>query len=588
MKLKNIERGMKGKAKTVFHGYKVEEFPVEILDIIKNQGPVRNLILIKAGGKKIEEIGGIAAGMSGSPVYIEGKLIGAIGYGWQLSDHRYAMVTPIEDMLKLLNISKKNSIKTNTPITLKTPMYTSGFNGRAFNRLKTEFEKKGFKVLQSGNSNVIKEEEIKAIKPGSAIAVQLVRGDISIASIGTLTYVDENQNILAFGHPFFNKGEVEYLLSQSYINSIIPSLDFPFKLGSPTNKLIGTINNDRGAGIAGQLDKFPHIIPLRIKIEDQRRGINKAVNVQLVNDEDIITSLVTNVSLQAIDSTLDRIGKGTAHTYFKITGNGLPDLSIERENYYYSRNDIAAVALYEIYHFVDMITTNPFRKIKLIDIKMDIKIDKKDNVALVQEAEVLNENIQPGDELEIDVTLHPYRAKPFVQRVKIKLPDDINPGLATLVINGGFTGENYQTIPEGDIDENEGENKAIITGYKDFESILEDYLKQPQNNDLILQVYPGYPVAQMSKPEPEIDTEDEQEKDVDKDQEKSSEEEKSTDNSTIEDNEEKEKEIKKTIRTEYVLEGSLNIDVNIVNPDTEDNNKEDKNSNEDKKEKKDP
>ncbi|MFP4661366.1 MAG: SpoIVB peptidase S55 domain-containing protein [Halanaerobiales bacterium] len=560
MELNDIQPGMEGYAKTVFRGFKVEEFPVEILDIVKDQGLNTDLILFKASGDEIEESGGIAAGMSGSPVYIDDKLIGAIGYGWSFSDHRYGLITPIEEMLKLLEDSPLRSEETNKTITLNTPLFISGMNGRSFNRMEDKFENLGFKVRQGGGYGSI-DEAPDSFEPGSSIAVQLVRGDINVASIGTLTY-KEKEKILAFGHPFFNKGDVEYLLSRAYINGIIPSIDSSFKLGSATDELIGSIHADRGAGIAGQLNRFPKIIPLTVKVSDVDRDKKNVVNVQMVKDEDLITDLMTNISLQSMDSTLDRIGSGTAQVTFKISGQGLPDMGIERSNVFYSRNDIAAVSLYEIYNIVDIITNNPFEEVNLIDIKLDVVVENTDNVALVQEAKVLNEEIRPGDRLEVEIALRPYRSEPFVETFFIDLPEDMNPGMATLVIDGGLTGESYQTIPEEGTEEED--NQAIIEGYKDLESILEDYLKMAKNNELILQIYPGYPMAGTDQPTeiPEETAQGNQDKSGD--QENASREEPEIEQDMLIEN----GDIKEVYPTDYVLEGSLTIDLNVLENDS--------------------
>ncbi|MFW6034621.1 MAG: SpoIVB peptidase S55 domain-containing protein [Halothermotrichaceae bacterium] len=547
LKVQEVEPGMQGVGRTVFKGYQVEEFPVEIIDVMEEQELNKSLILIKVSGDKIEEAGGIAAGMSGSPVYIDGKLIGAIGYGWQNSKHNYGVVTPIEYMLKLFdNEDSINipSIKEGSPVETKTPLFISGLSGRALKRFEKDFSDYGFKVMSAGSSNRSKALAQTSLQSGSAVAVQLARGDISISSIGTLTYKD-GDNILAFGHPFFNKGDVNYLLSKAYINGVIPSNEQPFKLGTPHEKLLGEVNIDRGAGIVGKLKEYPKIIPLRIKVRDNERGYSNDVNVQLVKDEDILTSLVTNVGLQSIDSTLDRIGKGTAKVKFTINGRGLPDRSVERENIFYSRQDIAATALYELYQYVNVITNNPFKDINFVDIQVDIEIENSNKVALVQEAKVLNKEIKPGDTLEIEVTLHPYRDKTIVKKVFIDLPEDISPGRATLIISGGFTGESYPSIPEEELNNQQQTNQAIVDGYKDFESIINDYLEAPTNNQLIVQIYPSY-----AAPEPPGNG-----KDIEKEDEKEL-------NPAIP-VEETSSEIKDYYKTDYVLEGNLSLDIKI-------------------------
>lgn len=594
MTLEEVKPGMTGIGKTVFRGFQVENFPIEVIDILENQGLDSHLILIKVGGEKIDEIGGIAAGMSGSPIYIDGKLIGAIGYGWQFSDHHYALVTPIESMLKLLKenwTAEKESSQ--GLIKFTTPLYISGLTGRAFNRIADKFKSYGFDALPSGGIKESAGAPAK-IEPGSAIAVQLVRGDINISSIGTLTYID-GDDILAFGHPFMNKGQSNYFLSRAYINGVIPSIQQPFKLGSPAEKLLGSIKVDSTTGIAGKLNQFPRIVPLSVNVSDQDREKEETVNVQIIQDEKLLTLLAINVALQAIDSTLDRIGKGTAWVKYTIMGNGLPGLSVESTNMYYSRSDIAALALADFYQLLDVITTNPFKKVDLIKLQLDVEVENIDKVALVQEAKVLNKVIKPGDTLVLEVTLHPYRQEPFTRKISFELPEDIQPGMASITINGGFTGQSYH-LPSKEAEEADQElNQAIVEGYKDFQSILDDYLKQPRNNELVIQVYPGYPVAKVGS---EIDTEDSEEKDTGSDtggdtekesagkEESKKEEEKQAQGVENEKDKQKEKEgqekneeepeIKKTVATDYVLEGSLTLDINIEGPEGKSSKQEEK------------
>jgi len=595
MFLEDVEAGMTGYGKTVFSGTHVEEFPVEIISVMRDRSLDEDLILIKTGGEKMEKYGGIAAGMSGSPVYVNDKLIGAIGYGWNYSDHRYGLVTPIGRMLKLFehdeqlynnfdnfeesrnsgeieesgersiegeadnteNISLSKSLARSS-----SPIMVSGIKGRALDKLQRNLEDLNLEVIPSPG---IREEDKSSRKPmaGDAVAVQLVRGDISVSSIGTLTYVDQGR-VLAFGHPFTNRGEVNYLLSRAYINGIIPSSQQPFKLGSPYDRLIGSITQDRGAGIAGRIDNYPRITPLYISISENG-VLQKEVSLQIINDEFLFNNLANSAALQAVDSALDRIGPGSAQSTLKIMGRGLPQLHVESTNMYYSQTDIGSMALYDFSQLLDLITTNPFKKINLIDIRLELDFEKTDSVALVQEAKVLNEEIYPGDELKVEVKLHKYRDGTETKEVSLKLPDDIEPGLATLFVDGGYTGETVRPEANGQMQENGGLNEAEISGYKDFESMLEDYLDSPDNNDLILQLYPAYgggeymessPEAPSGEAPPEGDGTDKNisEKQMPQEQTKNPPQEMP----------EVEEEIKQRYATDYVLEGSLNLDIEVL------------------------
>ena len=573
MSLEEVEAGMTGYGKTVFSGNEIEKFEIEIIDVLDNRSLDEDLILIKLTGDKTEEFGGIAAGMSGSPIYIEDRLIGAIGYGWNNSSHRYGLVTPIERMLKLLD---KNDVKARndnlsdleididklTPdknlIRSSSPIMVSGIKGRALDRLEKTLSELNLKVVPSSG---IKEEDksYKEPKPGEAIAVQLVRGDISVASIGTLTYIDQG-NFLAFGHPFTNRGNVNYLLSRANISAVIPSSEQPFKLGSPYHRLLGSVTQDRGAGIAGRMNSYPHITPLYINISENGELL-KEVSLQIINDEYLFSSLANNSALQAVDSALDRIGPGSAESRVKIMGRGLPQLQIESTDMYYSQNDIGSMALSDFSQLLDLILTNPFKEINLIDIRLELDFQKKDSVALIQEAKVLNEEIYPGDELEVEVILHRYRNGTETKTLTMKVPEDVEPGIATLFIDGGYTGETMRPENTAPTQSQGGLNEAEISGHKSFESILNAYLESPDNNDLILQLYPSYaaPVYQESSAEAPV-------KNSDKKKQGEESKEQDPDNKSNQDLPAAENEIKETFATEYVLEGSLNLDLEILNP----------------------
>ena len=588
MFLEDVEAGMSGYGKTVFSGTEVEEFPVEIISVMRDRSLNEDLILIKVGGEKMEQYGGIAAGMSGSPIYVDDKLIGAIGYGWNYSDHRYGLVTPIGRMLELLeyknllNNGIENDLIEDEEIEDKelennevedislgkkivranSPIMVSGIKGRALKRLENNLEDLNLDVITS--PGIREEDKIESSpKAGDSIAVQLVRGDISVASIGTLTYVDQGK-FLAFGHPFTNRGEVDYLLSRAYINGVIPSSQQPFKLGSPYDRLIGSVSQDRGAGIAGRIDNYPRITPLYISISEDGE-LKKEVTLQIINDKYLFNSLANSTALQAVDSALDRIGPGSARSTLRIMGRGLPKLHVESTNMYYSQNDIGSMSLYDFSQLLDLITTNPFKEVNLIDIRLELDFEKTDSVALVQEAKVLNEEIYPGDELNVEVTLHKYRDGTKTKELKLKLPEDVEPGLATLFVDGGYTGETVRAESNGQTQSDGGLNEAEIAGYKNFESMLEDYLDSPDNNDLILQLYPSYgggEYLESSQEAPEDMPPTEDETPIKDREESNPRQDKGAE--PAQENQKDKEEIKERYETDYVLEGSLNLDLEIL------------------------
>ena len=267
MNVSEVRTGMTGYAKTVVQGTKIETFPVEILGVMKNSGPSGDLILAKFSGPLIEQTGGIAQGMSGSPVYIDGKLLGAVAYGWSFTNSKVGMITPIGDMLKLWNVPSKEEIRPfnareSSLIPIATPLMTSGFDSVSTAWMQSKLPEYNFNPVDTASAS--DDDTARPLEPGSSVAAALVNGDMKMGAIGTVTYVDNN-NIVAFGHPFLKKGSMNYFMHNAYIFTIVNNLASSFKLGS-VGAEIGKINQDRGAGIAGQYGYLAPGIPVIIKV----------------------------------------------------------------------------------------------------------------------------------------------------------------------------------------------------------------------------------------------------------------------------------------------------------------------------------
>lgn len=572
MPYNELEVGDTGYGRTVFSGIEIEEFEFEIIDLMRNYEPGRNFILVRLAGEKIDETNGVASGMSGSPLYIDDKIIGAIAYGWFQGENRYVLATPIEEMLKIIGSGGEYEFgdMENLP-ELRSPIMISGLSGRSLDRLETDlnnYMSADFKVIPGGDETDPDSgnQYYPELQPGSSVAVQMARGDINLASIGTLTYRDDS-NILAFGHPFTNRGEVNFFLSQARISQIIPGRE-PFKLGSPVGRPLGMIRQDRGAGIGGELDVFPEVVPFSVDINDHKRGKETNIAVQIINDEDLLTSLVPTIALQSIDTGLDRIGSGLARTKIEIIGNNLPDLTIERENIFYSRDDIASRSLSELQELIRIINQNSFKEVNLIDINFSVDVEDTVEVALIEKLEIQNEDkIYPGDELDIKVALRPYRQESFELEFTLSLPEDMEPGPTSMSVMSG-DGFSYYNSGNNDFENYQQELNTSAVGFASFEEQLEDFLDRPKNSDLVLEVYPGYPAAPALAPEEEAEVEPGTEE---PDTEDGENERPGTDNSetpkTVPVEQTQEDPLREVIETDYVLEGNLYLDFMIENPD---------------------
>ncbi|MFO7820022.1 MAG: SpoIVB peptidase S55 domain-containing protein [Halanaerobacter sp.] len=573
MPLEDIEAGMQGVGRTVIQGTKIEEFGVEIVSTLENQNQERDLILVKTSGDVIERTGGIASGMSGSPVYIKGKLIGAIGYGWQMADHKIGMVTPIEDMLDIFKLEEKTdkeNIILDTPIevsgkkykeikfsaadeevsdphTLKaqpvtTPLLVDGITGRAKERLGEKLADFDLQPVES--SGLVKNKEKVPLKPGSAVAAQLVRGDINVSAIGTLTYLDDDR-LLAFGHPFLEQGNASYLLSSAYIHQMITSIKMPFKIGSPAG-LKGIITQDRTAGLAGKVEKFPNVVPLEIEVVDNNLARSKTYNLQIIHDEKLLTKLSSTVLLQAIDTTIDRKGEGTAEVSIEIVSNDLDDNRLVRDNLYYSGSDIAANSLEDFMQVLGLLTNNPFERVNFANIKLRVEVSKKPRFALLEEVNLDKKELKPGEEVEAEIKFRPYRKELITKDVSLKVPEEVEEGSLQFYV---LSGQNAN-IEQLNSSQN-GNSNFQTNNIQNLKELVKIYQGQKQNNELVVQLKKGF--APQSQTEEKAQTSGE-EREENKRQE-------SYNNSLVEE----------VITTDYVLEGAVRKEVKIK---TAEDNKE--------------
>lgn len=522
MPVSEIKPGMKGIGKTVFHGTQIETFQVDIIDIVKGEGGISHFILANLSGDKIKDGGGITEGMSGSPVYIDNRLVGAVSHAWEMSEHNLCLVTPIQEMLEIFNfpynnsyttsqeyklnnslcftrekankIIVKNSVKNNIFLELAdrekiifypivSPIIINGIKGRTLERLSSSLKKFNLMPVQgigfSENIDInfqeVGERSSNKIEAGSAIGIQLTRGDVNITSIGTVTY-REGDKVLALGHPFLKKGEVSFLLSEVYIYHSLPNMVMPFKLGAPLN-LIGKIVQDREAGILAILNSYPRIIPLKIQVTNINTELSYQTGVQIINDYDLLEPLVSNITVQAIDNALDRIGAGTAQVEIEIKSER-EGQELFRKNMYCSSDDIAIQAITEIPEIIDLIVNNYFEMVNLTEINIDIKIDNKKKIGKIEEIVLENSSIKPGDYLEAKIKIRPFRGDLIEKTITIQIPSDTPPGEALLMVNGG--GELYNQQEE-----------LVDSGtqdYKSLEEILKDISDWPRGNQIIGEV----------------------------------------------------------------------------------------------------
>lgn len=491
MPVEDIKTGMQGVAKTVVSGTKLEEFGVEVLGIMKNKGPAGDLILVRTFGDVIDRTGGIAQGMSGSPVYIDGKLVGAIAYGWSLTDHKVGMVTPIGDMLKLWDLPDKYNatmqFEQNVPgfEAMSTPLMVSGFSGHALTMLQDKLKPLDLVPYEVGDAP--SDAVYAPLEPGSAVGVELVRGDVSVGALGTVTYVEGNK-VLAFGHPFLKKGNIGYFMNNAYVFSTINGLENSFKVGT-MGEPVGLINQDRGAAIAGYLGRYPTIIPVRIIVEDTDTGRTQDAAVQVIKDEQLSAILSATTMFNVIDKAMDRVGPGTAKVSFEISGRNMPVGTITRENMFYSPVSIGEAAVGEFLDAMVMLTGNPYNQVDLMDVKIRVSVGEERRTATIMEAQAKTPSVKPGENVEIGVKIKPFRGEPIQRTVSFTVPKDQPAGPLTLEVRGGGMVPLIQLLSK-----RQGLDDSLLLLGKpkpknqEFADVVKEFMERDRNNEIVVEV----------------------------------------------------------------------------------------------------
>ena len=468
MNIEEIVPGMKGYGKTVFTGDRIEMFDVEVLGILRNWEAKSNMILIRMSGDPLEK-SGIIAGMSGSPVYIDNRLIGAVAYGWSFAKEAIAGVTPINEMKStLLNIPAEekgisltsadwelpsfpqNEKEPGSPITpllsqelmtgnsrnmkltpILAPLVVSGVNSGVLQGMQHLFNAYGLYPVQGGNYISVSplsgkggsiSEKAKLV-PGASVAAILVKGDLSAAVVGTVTYV-EGDNVLAFGHPFLQTGTADLPMASAYVYAILTSQSNSVKMASPL-EILGKIHQDRRSGIAGTFGESSRMVPCRIEVEGSQ---NLAYDFEIIDNKLLTPSLVLMAAQSAVLSTERRLGEKSVNIKLTAQIDGY-EKPVVVENVFYEL-DQAWFPLNHIVQPFSMILNNQFQKVCVNRIDLKIKVLDTRETAYIEAIKVDKKQVKPGDTLQVDVRIKPFTGESFYQTVMMQIPEDTLPGSA--------------------------------------------------------------------------------------------------------------------------------------------------------------
>lgn len=470
--VEDVRPGMKGVGKTVMAGTKIESFQAEVIGVLKNTSPGRDMVLCRLSGLNLDHTG-VIAGMSGSPVYIEGKLLGAVAYAWAFGKEPIAGITPFSQMHGFAESFEKRDqgvpvapmprqIGLKTPlrigdrqfdavsvaggfndepaknakesddlwlVPLRMPVAASGFSNNSLALLRERLSGTGLVPVQGGavTAQLAAATKNVELEPGGPLAVAMVTGDFDLSGIGTVTHIEKDR-VYGWGHPFFGLGDCEFPLMTGYIHTIYPRQTVSFKVGSPL-RTVGVINADTSTGIAGWLGKTPDMLPVSMSV---RRENAKPVvyNVEVVRQRALVATLVFTSLCNSVDMQGQFPEELTADLKATIEIEGRPPIVIQDM---FSGGSVSGgrgpSALYQpIGNIINLLAYNPYQpvRIKRVDCQTVIRPGRKS--AEIEAVEADSTTLAPGETLKVTAFVRPYQGMRERVPIELKLPADLAEG----------------------------------------------------------------------------------------------------------------------------------------------------------------
>ena len=478
--LEDLRPGMKGTARTVFSGSDTQEFGVEVLGVLPGfPGPRQSAIIAKLSGSNVEKTG-VFAGMSGSPVYIDGKIVGAIAFSFPFSKEPIAGITPIKQMIDLFNKGSENakpkeprvvsfsqlagadwkpnlpkpavgSVSLLAPVSagspllpllgqqmtpIATPLVFSGISQESLSAFAPQLVASGLLPVSGvGGSAAITplaEFNGNTFPAGSSISVQLVRGDYSLAAAGTVTMRDGDR-IYAFGHPFLSLGASDMPMSESSVVTVISNMNNSFKLAVP-GKMVGAISQDRASGIFGVLGQAPKMIPVKVNLHTSRDR-TETYSYEIANDS-FLTPLLLNITLfNTITSSERALGDSTISVKGEIKVKGQEAIQIDRR--FSAANNSAIMASGSIAAPVSSLLSSGFDDVQLEGITLDIASTETKYAGTLERITLDRTEVRRGEKVEVQAYVRTESGKQFVQRIPIQIPEDAALGQLLVFVGDG-------------------------------------------------------------------------------------------------------------------------------------------------------
>ncbi len=449
-----MHRGQHATAYTVFEGSTPEAIDVEILGVLRDAiGPGKDMILARLVGSKPEYMG-VVAGMSGSPVYIDGKLVGAIGFRiGQFTKQPIAGITPIQQMLEVVDSTHGNknqiaSIADNVSPTangslgtqnalqpIETPLVFNGFSPAAIDLFKQHLPSLGLTPVSGLEGASPNEPDPAPVVPGSAISAIIVSGDFNMAATCTVTYVDPKR-LLACGHPITKFGDISLPMTKAVVVTTIASQMQPMKVIN-TTETIGSFTEDRASGILGILGKPANMIPVTLAF----RGVAEphTYHFAVAEHPRLTSAALISTVYQAMQDTNGYSDPATYNLSGEITLNGYPPVKIDQWIAPAAGLPSSLAAAMMISQRFDSIFSNPrdLPSIRAVSLHLDTLAGH--HSATLADAHVLKTTVHAGDRVTVETVLDPYREPQRVIRIDVQLPNTLTPGPVRLLVSDGNT-----------------------------------------------------------------------------------------------------------------------------------------------------
>ena len=465
--VKDLRPGMKGTGRTVMTGTRIEEFGAEVLGVLRDVSPGRDMVLCRLTGCNLEHAG-IIQGMSGSPIYVDGKLLGAVAYAWEFAKDPIAGVTPFGQMVQFVRSSDRRiaaeanevvpvpatgAARLDVPCRIDetptatgpvvaaggglggmrpiaTPLAASGFSPRALAFLGERLGPMGLAPMAGGGAGeaIVKAEGDRPLGPGSPLSIAMVTGDFDLSGIGTVTHV-EGDRVYGFGHPMFGLGACQFPLMTGYIHTVYPRASVSMKMGSPL-KVVGVLDTDVSTGVAGRVGPKPDLLPMAVRVKVGRYSEPRTYHVLMVREPSLLPALVMAVLGNAIDTEGNLPEELTAHVAatIKLEGREPIALSDTFSGQRYAGPTGPANLFGPIAQVVNLLGRNAMAPVCIEAIECAVEVTAGRTIAELESVRLASDRIEPGGTLRATATLKPFKGDRQAIEIELPLPADLPEG----------------------------------------------------------------------------------------------------------------------------------------------------------------